>query len=115
MLIISNFIVFCFMSPLFISCMLLYMKVFYDVAGYPNPIQIFPNVETPKIGVPNWGSQKGGVLDPPPKWGSGLLSILRFSGGTPPPVSSEFVPPHPPMSGTPTKPGVPKMTKNGHF
>ena len=61
---------------------------------------------TPKIGVPQKGAQKGG---------SGLLSILRFSGGTPPPVSSEFVPPHPPMDGTPTKRVFPKMTKNGLF
>ncbi len=72
-------------------------------------------LKDPKKGSQNGGPKKGGFWTPPPKWGSGLLSILRFSGGTPPPVSSEFVPPHPPMSGTPTKPGVPKMTKNGHF
>ena len=74
---------------------------------------IFPNVD-PQNGVPQKGAQKGGSQKPP-KWGSGLLSILRFSGGTPPPISSEFVPPHPPMDGTPTKRVFPKMTKNGLF
>ncbi len=94
---------------------LLNIKVLYDVAGYPNPIQIFPNVETPKIGVPNWGSQKGGVWTPPPKMGVRTVKYTPIFGGYPPPVSSEFVPPHPPMSGTPTFRGVPKMTKNGLF
>ncbi len=48
--------------------MLLNIKVFYDVAGYPNPIQIFPNVETPKRG-PKMGVPKRGGPDTPPQNG----------------------------------------------
>ncbi len=52
----------------------------------------FSQMLKPQKGVPKWGSQKGGVLDPPPKRGSGLLSILRFSGGTPPPFHQSLFP-----------------------
>ncbi len=70
----------------FIHVSIIKYKGYSDVAGYPNPIQIFPNVENtyPKKGSQNGGPKKGGSR-PPPKMGVRTVKYTPFFGGYPPP------------------------------
>ncbi len=70
---------------------------------------------TPQKGVPKWGSQKGGVLDPPPKMGVRTVKYTPIFGGYPPPRFIRVCSPSSPYEWYTDKTGCPENDQKWPF